>query len=411
MHLKYFIAKRYLFSKKSTNVINVISLITLVGIAIGTMALVVVLSVFNGLESLIVNRFNSFDPDFKIVPKYGKTFIPDSLKMEELKAINGIKMFSECVEENALIKYEKIYHPFIIKGVSPCYPSMTGIDTMIVNGHFMLDYNGEPVAVIGMGVSSFLSISLNFVSPLKIYIPKRTSSFSENPENSFNIKTVYPVGIYGIDPEVDQYVIVPIKFARELLDYTNEVSSIEIKTSKNANLNSLGNKIKSLFGDNVKVLDRYQQHELIYKIMHSEKIIVFLILAFILLVASFNIIGSLTMLIIEKKEDIKTLQSIGMTMADIKKLFLLEGWLISILGALLGIILGIIIAVLQQQFGFIPMQGSNPGAFIVNYYPIEIKFLDIVIIFFTVLIIGYLASRFPVRYITRKYIVDEVNDV
>jgi len=411
MHLKYFIAKRYLFSKKSTNVINVISAITVVGIAIGTMALVVVLSVFNGLESLIVNRFNSFDSDLIIVPVSGKTFIPDSAVLQTLVNMNGVKMYSESIEENALIRYENIYHPFIIKGVSKNYPSMTGIDTMIVNGHFMLEYQDNPVAVIGMGVSSYLSVSLNFVSPIKIYIPKRTAAFSDDPEKAFNIKNIYPIGIYGIDPEVDQYVIVPINFARELLEYSKEVTALEIKLKSGANSNSIEREIQKLFGNSVNVKNRYEQHEVIYKIMKSEKVIVFLILAFILLVASFNIIGSLTMLIIEKKEDIRTLQSMGMTMPEIRKLFLLEGWLISIFGALLGLFLGATICVLQQNFGIIPMQGTAPGAFIVNVYPVEMRLLDFVITFLTVLFIGYIASRFPVRYITKRYISEEINEV
>ncbi len=410
MHLKYFIAKRYLFSKKSTNVINVISAITVIGIAIGTMALVVVLSIFNGLESLIVNRFNSFDPDLKIIPVIGKTFIPDSTKLQTLTNMQGVKMFSESIEENALIRYENIYHPFIIKGVSTSYPLMTGIDTMIVNGHFMLEYQNNPVAVIGMGVSSYLSVSLNFVSPLKIYIPKRTSGFTDDPEKAFNIKTIYPVGVYGIDPEVDQYVIVPINFAREMLEYKKEVTALEIKLKPGANSKSIEREIQKIFGNSVSVKNRFEQHEVIYKIMKSEKVIVFLILAFILLVASFNIIGSITMLVIEKKEDIRTLQSMGMTMPEVRKLFLLEGWLISIIGAMLGLFLGAIICVLQQKFGIIPMQGSTPGAFIVNVYPVEMRLLDFVVTFLTVLFIGSIASRFPVHYITRRYISEEIYD-
>lgn len=407
MNLRYFIAKRYLFSKKSTNVINVISAITATGLAVGTMALIVVLSVFNGLESLIVERFNSFDPDLKIVPVVGKTFIPDSLTLKRLTETPGIKLYSESIEENALIRYEDIYHPFVMKGVSNSFSSMTGIDSMMVNGRFMLDYQGSPVAVMGMGVSAYLSVSLNFVAPLKVYIPKRNSEFTDDPDKAFKIKQIYPVGIYGIDPEVDQYIIVPLKFARELLDYKKEVSAIEVQLKSGANAHAIERSVQKLFGNKYDVKNRYEQHILIYKIMKSEKVIVFLILAFILLIASFNIIGSLTMLIIEKKEDIGTLRSMGMTIPDIRKLFLLEGWLISIIGALAGLILGALICFLQMKFGFVPMQGSTPDAFIVNYYPVEIRALDVVLTFATVLVIGYLASRFPVRYITRRYMAEE----
>ncbi len=407
MNLRYFIAKRYLFSKKSTNVINVISAVTATGIAVGTMALIVVLSVFNGLETLIVDRFNSFDPDLKVVPVSGKTFIPDSMQLQILTSMPGVKMYSESIEENALVRYEDVYHPFVMKGVSPSFAEMTGIDSMIVDGHFMLEYQESPVAVIGMGVNAYLSVSMNFISPLKVYIPKRTSGFSDDPEKAFKIKTIYPVGIYGIDPEIDQYIIVPISFARELLEYTKEVSAIEIKLKNGVRASSVEREVQKLFGNKFDVKNRYEQHELIYKIMKSEKVIVFLILAFILLIASFNIIGSLTMLILEKKEDIKTLQCMGMTMPEIRKLFLLEGWLISIIGALAGLAIGAIICLLQIKFGFIPMQGSNPDAFVVNSYPVEMRLLDFVLTFVTVLVIGYLASRFPVRYITRKYMGEE----
>jgi lipoprotein-releasing system permease protein len=396
-----------LFSKKSTNVINVISAITATGIAVGTMALIVVLSVFNGLETLIVDRFNSFDPDLKVVPISGKTFIPDSMQLQILTSMPGVKMFSESIEENALVRYEDVYHPFIMKGVSPSFAEMTGIDSMIVEGHFMLDYQENPVAVIGMGVNAYLSVSMNFISPLKVYIPKRTSGFSDDPEKAFKIKTIYPVGIYGIDPEIDQYIIVPLSFARELLEYSKEVSAIEIKLKNGVRASSVEREVQKLFGNKFDVKNRYEQHELIYKIMKSEKVIVFMILAFILLIASFNIIGSLTMLILEKKEDIKTLQCIGMTMSEIRKLFLLEGWLISIIGALAGLVIGAIICFLQMKFGFIPMQGSNPDAFVVSAYPVEMRLLDFVLTFVTVLVIGYLASRFPVRYITRKYMGEE----
>ena len=267
-----------MFSKKSTNVINVISAITATGIAVGTMALIVVLSVFNGLETLIVDRFNSFDPDLKVVPVSGKTFIPDSLQLQILTSMPGVKMYSESIEENALVRYEDVYHPFVMKGVSPSFAEMTGIDSMIVDGHFMLEYQESPVAVIGMGVNAYLSVSMNFISPLKVYIPKRTSGFSDDPEKAFKIKTIYPVGIYGIDPEIDQYIIVPISFARELLEYNKEVSAIEIKLKTGVSSRSVEREVQKLFGDKFDVKNRYEQHELIYKIMKSDKVIVFLIL-------------------------------------------------------------------------------------------------------------------------------------
>jgi lipoprotein-releasing system permease protein len=403
LNLKLFIAKRYLFSKKSTHVINVISGITGMGIMLGTMALVVVLSVFNGLESLIINRFNSFDADLKIQPAMGKTFIPDSLFLKKLNEIPGVARYSEVIEENALIKYEESYHPFMIKGVSPTYAAITGVDTMMVNGRFMLDYQGSPVAVIGMEVSSFLSVSLNFVSPLKIYVPNRNTGFADDPEKAFQVRNIYPVGIYSIDPEINQYVIVPIAFARDLLGYNRELSALELQLNKGANENGVKKAVKNLVGKSFVVKNRYEQHETLYRIMKSEKLIVFLILAFILLIASFNVIGSLTMLIIEKKEDVVTFRSMGMSIPDIRKIFLLEGWLIAVLGAVAGLFLGAVLCLLQQKYGFIPMQGSTPNSFIVDSYPVDMKAGDFILTFVTVLSIGYVASRFPVRYITRRY--------
>jgi lipoprotein-releasing system permease protein len=409
VNLRYFIAQRYLFSKKSTHVINVISGITALGIALGTMALVVILSVFNGLESLIVNRFNSFDSDLKIQPVIGKTFIPDSTTLKLLNETPGVSRFSEIIEENALIRYEESYHPFTIKGVSPTYAAITGIDTMMINGRFMLEYQGSPVAVVGMEVSSYLSVSLNFISPLRIYVPDRTSGFTDNPEKAFKIKNIYPVGIYSIDPDINQYVIVPISFARELLEYKKEVSAIEIQFNKGANETTVKRAIKKIFGTAFSIKNRYEQHETLYRIMKSEKVIVFLILAFILLIASFNVIGSLTMLIIEKKEDVVTFRSLGMSITEIRKLFLLEGWLISVFGALAGLAMGALFCVLQQKYGFIPMQGSSPNSFIVNSYPVDMRILDFIMSLVTVLIIGYIASRFPVRYITRKYMTESIS--
>lgn len=407
MNLRFFIARRYIFSKKSTNVINIISGVTAAGLAVGTMALIVVLSVFNGLESLIVKRFNTFDTDLKVTPVTGKTFTPDTVFLAKLAVMPEVELFSETIEENALIRYNDIHHPFVIKGVDNRFRLMTGVDTMVVNGRFLLEYQGLPAAVIGLGVASYLSVSLNFTAPLKIYIPRRNSGYTDDPERAFKLKQIYPVGVYNIDPEIDQYVIVPIDFARNILELENEASTIEIKLKKEADSEKAEAKIQKLFGEKFNVRNRFEQHELIYKIMKSEKIIVFLILTFILLVASFNIIGSLSMLIIEKKDDIRTLNSMGMTFAEIRKMFLLEGWMLSALGAIAGIVLGVILCFLQIEFGLIKMEGSNPDSFIISAYPVEMRLKDFILTLITVLAIGFLASRFPVKYITRKYLPQE----
>jgi len=411
MNIHLFIARRYLTSKKTTHIINIISTITGASFAIGTMALVIIISIFNGLESLIINRFNAFDPDIKIIPVYSKTFVPDHNFMLTLKSLDDIDRYVFTIEETALVKYHEIYHPFTIKGVDLNYADMTGLDTMMTNGHFSLLYQNRPVAVIGMGVSAYLSVSLNFTAPLSIYAPNRLADINTSPENAFVMKPIYPVGIYSIDPEMDNFVIVPLSFARELFNYSNEVSSIEIKLKNSNDASKIETLLQNTLGAKFDVKNRFEQHQLIYQIMKSEKVIVFLILLLILLIASFNITSSLTMLILEKKEDINTLQSIGFSLKSIKKVFLIEGWLIAIIGTFSGIVLGLIFCFLQYHFGIIPMEGSSPDAFIVQAYPVEVRPFDILIIAIAVMGIGYLTSRFPVRYITKKYLPDEHNGV
>jgi lipoprotein-releasing system permease protein len=407
MNLHFFIARRYLTSPKTTHIINIISSITSISFAIGTMAIVIIISIFNGLESLIVKRFNSFDSDFKIVSVNQKVFKADAPLLLKITSIGEIEKYAFTVEETALIKYHDIYHPFTIKGVDLSYSDMTGLDTMMTSGHFSLIYQDRPVAVIGMGVSAYLSVSLNFAAPLSIYVPNRLADINSSPENAFIMKPIYPVGIYSIDPEMDNFVIVPIFFARELLSYTNEASSIEIKLKPGSNAHNVQKLIQKSLGPQFYVKNRFEQHALIYHIMKSEKVIVFLILLFILLIASFNITASLTMLILEKKEDINTLQSIGLSQKGIRRIFLYEGWLIAVVGTLSGVALGLIFCFLQHQFGIIPMEGSSPDAFIVKSYPVEVRILDIVAILVIILGIGYLSSRFPVRFITKRYLPDE----
>ncbi len=407
MNIHFFIARRYLTSPKTTHLINVISSITSVSFAIGTMAIIIIISIFNGLESLIIKRFNSFDSDFKVVPVEQKVFKADAPFLLKINSISEIDKYAFTVEETALIKYHDIYHPFTIKGVDLAYSDMTGLDSMMTNGHFSLFYQNRPVAVIGMGVSAYLSVSLNFAAPLNVYVPNRLANLNSAPENAFIMKPVYPVGIYSVDPEMDNYIIVPISFARELLNYTNEASSVEIKLKPSTNAHHVEELLQKSLGPSFDVKNRFEQHALIYRIMKSEKIIVFLILLFILLIASFNITASLTMLILEKKEDINTLQSIGLSQKGIHRIFQHEGWLIAIVGTTAGLILGLVFCFLQHKFGIIPMEGSSPDAFIVHSYPVEVRLFDMLVIVSVILGIGFLASRFPVRFIAKRYLPDE----
>lgn len=402
MRFSFYIAKRYLISKKSRNVINIISAISVVGVATGTIALIVILSVFNGLDSLITSLFNSFDPDLKITLQEGKTFTTDNEVFEELKNLNEVAYYSEVIEENALLEYDKKITLATVKGVSEQFAEMSGVDSMMYEGEFYLKRDDNSFAVIGHGIAYYLSVGLNFVESIKIYVIKRSDKKILSAEKAINKKNIYPVGIFSIQQELDtKYILVPIDFARDLLNYENEVSAIELKLKDDVNIKDAQEKISTILGSDYAVKDRYRQHEMLYKIMQSEKWAIFLILTFILIIASFNIIGSLTMLIIDKKKDISILQSLGADMAVIRRIFLYEGWLICVVGAVSGLILGALICWAQQEFGLVKLSGS--GSFVVDTYPVKMKFTDFVYVLITVVFIGFTVSWYPVRYITKKY--------
>ncbi|MGQ1908974.1 ABC transporter permease [Marinifilum sp. RC60d5] len=401
MNLPFHIAKRYLFSKKKQNVVNIISLISVIGVCLGTMALVIVLSVFNGLNGLISELYGSFDPDLKIVPAKGKTFIPDST-FEKIRKMENVVFYSEVLEENALLKYGNRQRPAIVKGVDEDFTLMTGMDTMMVEGNFLLDSPKHQFTVLGYGVALDLGVGLTFVDPIKFYVPRRNAKIGHNPMSAFNVKYLYPSGYFMIQAEFDsQYVLVPLSFARNLFSYNKEVSAIELAVSDSGKIESVKENIQEILGDKFVVKNRYELHDVLFKMMQTEKTAIFFILAFILIIASFNIIGSLTMLILDKKKDIITLRSMGANEKIIKKIFLMEGWLITLSGGILGIFLGASVCLLQKKFGFIKF--SELGG-ILDTYPVEVHFSDIFIIFTTVVLIGYMASRFPVHYITKRFL-------
>ena len=405
MNLPLFISKRYLLSKKSTNVINIISTISVVSVAFGAMALLVIISVFNGFETLIRTQLNSFDPDLKITLVHGKTFSADSIVFKKLENnSNDIEYFVEVLEENVLLEYDDKQYIAIMKGVDYDFAEMNRIDSMIIDGEFMLrDKDNKNHAIVGYGVAYYLSIGLNFITPIYIWAPKRSEEITFDAEKAFNRELIFPSGIFSIQQEYDnKYIIVPLNFARNLLEYTTEVSAIEIKLKENVNKKKAEKNIQEILGKGFNVKNRFEQQELLYKIMKSEKLAIFVILTFILIIASFNIIGSLTMLIIEKKKDISVLRSLGASDNLIRNIFLLEGWLIAFFGAVIGIFFGVIVCFLQQQFGLVQFPGS--GTFIVSAYPVEMRFLDVLLVAGTVLLIGFIASWYPVRYITKKFI-------
>lgn len=404
MKLSLYIARRYLFAKKSRNAINIISGISVAGVATGTMALVIILSVFNGLEDMVKTIFGTFDPDIEITIKEGKVFIPGDSHMEQIKGTPDIAAWSQVLEENALLTYEERQYIATVKGVEESYSNITGLDSVMWDGEFILrSETGRSYAVVGQGVANYLGIGLHFLSPINIYVPKRTGSVSSiSTADAFKREYIFPSGIFNIEQEFDsKYIFVPIEMMRNLLDYTGEVSAIEIKVISSARIEPVQKAMEELFGPDFTVKNKFQQHELFYKVMRSERLAIFMILAFILLIASFNIIGSLTMLIIEKKRDIGILRSLGAGKKLIKRIFIFEGWMISLLGAVTGLLLGVLICWLQQRFGLVKLQGDT---LIIDSYPVVVKVNDLLTVLATVMLIGYWAAWYPVRYLSRKYL-------
>jgi lipoprotein-releasing system permease protein len=374
------------------------------GITTGTMALVIVLSVFNGFDTVVKALYNTFDPDIQISSVSGKKFAPDPASLSALRTLPGVGAVSEVLEENVLLLYNKRQHIATIKGVDDSFNEVSGLDSMVYEGEMKLKDNNRPYAVVGQGVAYSLGIGLSFINPLFVYTIDRKARINmSQPEESIKRDYIYPSGIFSIEQEYDsKYIICPIEFVRNLLSYKNEVTYLEVKLNPGFPGEEVRKKISALMGEGFQVKNREQQNELFYKVMRSEKWAIFLILTFILIIASFNIIGSLSMLIIDKKKDIITLRNMGADKRLIKRIFLVEGWLISVFGSITGIFLGTAISWVQQRFGVIKLTGS--GNFIIDAYPVHIEVVDICLIWVTVLLIGLVAARYPVRQISKKYL-------
>lgn len=405
MILPLYIAKHYLVSKKKQHIINIISGISVAGIIVGTMAMVIVLSVLNGFSSLINIFFNSFDPDLKITAVEGKMFAPEQGDMEKIKNLQGVIHYAEIIEEMAMLKSGTNQYFATVKGVPQNYREYTQIDSLIVYGKYTLEQNETNYTVIGQGVAWNLSTRLALTDPIQIIVPKKGRQISLNPAHSINYSSILPSGIFSVLEEIDsKYILVPFNFARTLFESGNLISSVELGLSPNADVKNIQEEIQNILGASFNVKTRYQQHDLINKTLKTEKLMAYLILVFILVIASFNILGSLSMLIIDKKEDILILKSMGASSQLIRRIFIFEGWLISVLGALLGALLGAIICFIQIKTGVIPLPGS--GSFVVSAYPVQIIFTDIVMIIGVVLLIGFAAAVYPVKYISGRYLLD-----
>jgi len=400
LNLPFFIAKRYLISKKSHNAINIISGISIAGICIGTMALVIVLSAFNGLSDLVQTLFQSFDADIQITAQQGKTFDPNTSQFQELKKVKGLAFYTEIVEGNALLKLNEKQTIATIKGVSNDFVKMNRFDTLVFDGNYSVDKNN---IVLGRGLSYILDANVNsLIAPISVYAPKRGDVNSINPEDGLNELKVYPSGLFAINDEFDnKYVLMNIENARALFDYTTEVTAIELSIDKTADKVEVQKNIQSILGNTFNVKNREQQNALLYKTLKSEKVWTFIILAFILIIATLNVIGSLTMLVIEKKKDIATLHKMGADTSLIRKIFLMEGVLITLVGLVLGLVLGIVVCWLQTNFSILEFSEG----YVVSAYPIQIRFLDILSISAVVMLIGFVATWYPVRLFTNKYMI------
>lgn len=404
MNLSLFIARRYLISKKSHNLINVISLITAIGLTIGAAALIVVLSVFNGFEGVIKSMYNIIDADFEITALEGKTFSMANFPSDKVKSIERIIDMAEIVEEDVLYKYRDNQYIAKIKGVPEHYIALSGIDTMLIDGTFVLEQGTSNFAMVGSGVAWHLGINIRSITELlNVYVPVRGDPSSFNISNAFHIEPIHPVGVFSVQQEFDErYVIAPVRFARKLLDYTDEATSVDVFINPDSDNEQIQSELEKLLGEDFRVRNRFQQNETLYKVLKSEKMAIFLILVFILILTSINMIGSLSILIVEKLKDIAVLKSFGATKKLIFQIFMTEGLLISFLSAVIGLVFGFLILYVQQKFGIVKL-GSGDGNFIIDAYPVAMKWMDFVYVFLTVVCIGLLATWYPVKNLAKKY--------
>ena len=403
MKFPFYIAKRYLVSKKKQNIINIISGISVGGIIVGTLALVIILSVFNGFSKLIGTFYSNFDPDLKITSVHGKMFNPADFNFEKIKSMPEVINYAEIIEEVALLKYRNQVYPAVVKGVPDNYARYTKIDTLIVDGSFLLKDKGINYAVVGQGIAYSLGVQPAFTDHIIIYVPRKGKTVYINPTQAINQNYVFPAGIFSVLEEIDsKYIIVSKEFAEDLFESGNKVSSVELGIAKNASIKKIQKEIQKMLGNEFHVKNQYQQHDLVYKTMESEKWAAYLILVFILIIASFNLLGSLSMLIIDKTDDIFILRSMGASSEAIRNIFLLEGWMISVIGAFIGTMLGVFICWIQIHFRIITLPGSS---FVISAYPVKIIFTDVLLVLGVVLLIGFLAAWYPVKFISQKYLL------
>lgn len=390
MNVPFYIAKRYLFAKRSRSVVHIISYVSMLGVAVGTASLIIVLSVFNGFENLVLSLYNAFDPAIKITAAEGKVFEAYSAKLVlDERAL----LYSEILEEKVLLKYKNKEYIATLKGVDEQFKKINNVDSMLLTGTYFDGYASEKTAILGQGVAYHLSIGVgDIMNPLQLFVPKREKKHLLNASDAFSQSSLIPVGIFGIQADFDAtYVITSLNNVQKILERSNVLSALEVHC-KDSEMEALQEELQTALGSAYIVQNRYQQHAFLYQILNSEKMAVFLILTFILIIATFNIIGSLSMLIIDKKKDIRVLSFMGLNNSQLQQLFWMEGLLTTLVGAIVGLFIGLIFCWAQIKWGFITM---GAGSFVIDQYPVSIQSKDVAIVTLIVLSIGAVAAWIP----------------
>ena len=406
MNYRLFIARRYLFSRKSHHAINIISGISVAGVAIATMAMVCTLSVFNGFRDLVAGLFTAFDPQLRVTLTEGTSVSQDDEALQRLRRHPDVKVYTPVMEGQALVVQDRRQQVVTVMGVADNFTEQASINNILYgDGSFCLHADVLEYGVLGLRLAARLGLPANFPDPLQVYAPKRGERVNmANPLSSFNHDELQSPGVvFNVQQSRydDNYIITSLGFAQRLFDQRGRVTSVELRLRDGVSLSSAKRELRQLLGARFQVQDRFEQQADVFRIMRIEKLISFVFLTFILLIACFNIIGSLSMLMIDKRQDVRTLRSLGVTDGQVCDIFMLEGRMISLAGAAVGLLLGLALCWLQQEFGLISM-GSSAGSFIVEAYPVSVHVGDLVIVFLTVLVVGWAAVWWPVRYLSRR---------
>jgi len=399
LNFPLYIAKRYLFSKSSNNTINIITLIATIGVIIGTLALFIVLSGFSGLRAFSIGFLDTSDPDIKITSVLGKSFIIDDKTNDILSSQNGIASYSKIIEERAFFDFNKKTHIAYIKGVDSNYTKVNKVDTTVYIGTW-LDKKIPSGVVVGDGISSTLSVGVfDFLEPLKIYVPKPGKGYITNPKNAFNQINTQPIGIFAITGEIDKkFTFLPLELAQELLNYApNQISAIELKVQNIEDREKIINELEEKLGSDFNIETREQLNAVFYKMLNTENLASYLIFTLILIIALFNVIGAIIMMILDKRDNLKTLYNLGASIKEIKRVFVLQGFLLSVFGLIVGLSIGVILVLLQKKYAIFMITQHLA-------YPVEFTYFNVLTVVITILILGYLASKIASSRISKKLV-------